>query len=109
MVGQVILSMPGYACMQCLGFLNEMVLKEEARKYGDAGEQPQVIWANGVLASTAVGILVNILCKWSNNAQNVFYLSYDGNLHTITDHPRLEKNGKILCAHYRIEKTGPIV
>lgn len=56
MSGQIITSVPGFPCMRCYGFLNEFVLDEEAKKYGVAGVRPQVIWPNGVLASTAVGV-----------------------------------------------------
>ena len=44
MFGQVILSMPGEACMKCMGFLNDRNLALEAQKYGDAGDNPQVVW-----------------------------------------------------------------
>ena len=50
MAGQIILSMPGHPCMQCLGFLSDKNLAKEAARYGDAGIRPQVVWANGVLA-----------------------------------------------------------
>jgi molybdopterin-synthase adenylyltransferase len=53
MGGQVILSMPGDLCMTCLGFLNENSLSKEAARYEAAGDRPQVVWSNGVLASTA--------------------------------------------------------
>ena len=56
MGGQVILSMPGFPCMFCMGFLTEEKLGREANNYGAAGGRPQVVWANGVLASTAVGL-----------------------------------------------------
>ena len=48
MAGQVILSMPGEACMACLGFLTPANLAKEAGRYGDAGIRPQVVWGNGV-------------------------------------------------------------
>ena len=49
--GQVIRSMPGSACMRCLGFITPHKLEVEAKKYGDAGNNPQVVWSNGLLAS----------------------------------------------------------
>jgi hypothetical protein len=36
----------------------------EAEKYGAAGSRPQVVWPNGVLASTAVGLAVQLLTPW---------------------------------------------
>ena len=41
--GQSILSLPGHACMRCMGFLTEEVLAREAGKYGAAGGKPQVV------------------------------------------------------------------
>ena len=61
--GQVILSLPSGPCMYCMGYLTEENLGKEAAKYGDAGGNPQVIWSNGILASTAVGIAVEFLSQ----------------------------------------------
>ena len=58
--GQIILTMPGYHCMRCFGFIRDDLLSAEAAKYGDAGEFPQVVRSNGVLASTAVGIATSL-------------------------------------------------
>ena len=41
--------------------ITEEKLKEEAAKYGAAGPDAQVIWPNGVLASTAVGLFVQLV------------------------------------------------
>ena len=51
--GQVVLSTPGEPCLRCLQLVTEERLKAEAQRYGVAGSRPQVIWPNGVLASTA--------------------------------------------------------
>ena len=58
--GQVVLSSPGRLCMRCMGLLTEAKLAEEAARYGKAGSRPQVVWPNGVLASTAVGLGVEL-------------------------------------------------
>jgi hypothetical protein len=108
MAGQIICSIPGNPCMQCLGFINETVLAEEAAKYGDAGEQPQVVWSNGVLASTAIGIVISLVTGWDKNFPQTYYLSYDGSKNLIFDHPRLKANSKSKCDHYPIEKSGTI-
>ena len=65
MGGQVILSMPDGPCMFCMQFLNEEKLAREARRYGDVGGRSQVVWPNGVLASTAVGIAIDLLTDWT--------------------------------------------
>ena len=59
--GQVVLSTPGSPCLRCCGVITDERLTEEAKKYGAAGSRPQVVWPNGVLASTAVGLAVRLL------------------------------------------------
>ena len=104
MSGQIILSMPGLPCMSCYGFLTEEKLAKEAAKYGKVGGRPQVVWPNGVLASTAVGVFVDLVTGWTRNSDGV-YLSYDGNSGKIVDHVRKQfTTGK--CDHFRIENTG---
>ena len=57
MAGQVLLSMPGFPCFKCAGFLNDDNLAKEAAKYGAAGGKPQVVWSNGILASNNLQFL----------------------------------------------------
>ncbi len=104
MAGQVILSMPGQACMTCLGFLSPGRLATEAAKYGDTGGRPQVIWPNGVLASTAVGVMVDLITGWTRQTDRLVYYSYDGNAGTVTPHVRLQYLEHTHCPHY--DPTG---
>lgn len=106
MAGQIILSMPGCACMWCLQFLDEEKLAREAQQYGDAGGRPQVVWPNGVLASTAVGIAVDLLTGWTGQRDTPVYLSYDGNTGVIRPHPRLQVLGRRPCPHYPPTSMG---
>ena len=87
--GQVITSLPGQACMRCLGFLNESAMKAEAGRYGNGGDRPQVIWPNGVLASTAIGLAALLLLKWHRHQTLCPYLVYDGNVGSLSPSPRL--------------------
>jgi hypothetical protein len=105
MSGQVILSMPGAPCMKCLGFLNEVTLAQEAAGYGDAGIRPQVVWANGILASAAVGIAVDLLTGWSTALQAPIYLEYDGNQSILRPSVRLDYVESV-CPHFPLEDTG---
>lgn len=105
MSGQVILSMPGLACMSCFGFLTEEKLSKEAAKYGNAGGRPQVVWPNGVLASTAIGVFVDLVTGWTGSNDSV-YLSYDGNTGKIQDHIRKQFSPKC-CEHYPLIEVGP--
>lgn len=77
--GQVIVSLPGNPCMRCLGFITDERLAEEAKQYGHAGGNPQVIWPNGILASTAVGKFVQMLSPWAQPMPLTLYTEYDGN------------------------------
>jgi tRNA A37 threonylcarbamoyladenosine dehydratase len=96
--GQVILSVAGGPCMRCLGFLRDELLAQEAAGYGAAGSRPQVVWSNGVLASTAVGLVVQLVLPWSGTASPV-YLEYDGNRGTIVPSPRLQY-APAQCTHF---------
>jgi hypothetical protein len=109
MAGQVILSAPGHACMKCLGFITSEKLAKEAQAYGAAGPRPQVVWPNGVMASTAVGLAVDALTGWTRASRAPVYVSYDGNKGVITEHPRLQYAHKV-CVHYPLENAGrPII
>ena len=98
--GQVILSMPGEICMKCMGFLHDDLLAREAANYGAAGSRPQVIWPNGVLASLAVGIFVQLVTPWNKNHKRVWYLEYDGNSQTVATSNRLSHASGIVCQHF---------
>lgn len=106
--GQVIGSIPGCSCFKCFGFLTEENLAKEAAKYGKVGGRPQVVWPNGVLASTAVGTLVEMITGWTNASKEQIYLSYNGNVGTIQEHIRA-KYAEKHCMHYLLEDAGPPV
>ncbi len=106
MSGQIVLSMPSFPCLECVSLLNTENLAREAAAYGDAGPRPQVVWANGVLASTAVGITVDLLTDWTKSLRNIVYLSYIGNNGTVTPHIRLNFLGNHTCPHYPISNVG---
>jgi molybdopterin/thiamine biosynthesis adenylyltransferase len=81
--GQVALSIPGMPCLRCMGILTEEDMKKEAEKYGVAGFRPQVVWPNGVLASTAVGCFMQMTTPWFAEMSMPILLEYDGNKQTI--------------------------
>jgi hypothetical protein len=98
--GQVILSLPGHLCMRCLGFLREELLAREAENYGAAGGKPQVVWANGALASAAVGVFTQLFTPWHKACTATVYLEYDGNTQTITNSSRLAHMSGRQCPHF---------
>lgn len=105
MAGQVILSMPGHPCLFCLGFLDDEKLSREATQYGAAGDRPQVVWANAIVASFAVGIAVDLLTDWTKRGPRIIYLSYEGNKNIVEDHPRVPYASK-KCLHHPTENVG---
>jgi hypothetical protein len=104
--GQIILSMPGKACLRCCGLINEERLALEANRYGAAGSRPQVVWANGMLASAAVGLIVQLLTPWFKDAPEFVYLDYDGNRGTLVPNDRMELLRDKVCQHHPSEETG---
>jgi hypothetical protein len=104
--GQVILSMPGAPCMRCCGFITDERLEQEAKRYGAAGSRPQVVWSNGVLASTAVGLLTQVLTPWYPNPPAFVFLDYDGNKGMITRNQRMDLLKNHVCPHHPPDETG---
>jgi len=108
--GQVILSSPGGVCMRCMGFLTEAKLAEEAARYGNAGSRPQVVWPNGVLASTAVGLGMELVTGWTCRRLSHAYLVYDGNKGTVGESKTLRNLDTSQCSHFSgIEVGDPIL
>jgi len=98
--GQVILSMPDQVCMRCLGFITEARLAREAEAYGAAGGRPQVIWPNGVLASSAVGLFMQLLTPWCDTEPGPIFLEYDGNSQSVSRSPVLDHLAGKKCDHF---------
>jgi hypothetical protein len=90
-----------------MGFLTEKALADEAKKYGGAGPRPQVVWANGVLASTAVGLAVEVLTNWTQKDRPPIYLDYRANESTVKVHSR-EKYAPKECSHFPPDQVGPV-
>jgi hypothetical protein len=98
--GQAIVSMPGAACMRCMGYLTDEILGKEAEHYGRAGGRPQVIWPNGVLASTIVGMFVQTFTPWSTQSAMPRYVEYDGNRHELRTSNRITIVAQKECPHF---------
>lgn len=104
--GQVILSSPGHHCLWCMGVLTEQRLQEEARRYGDAGGAPQVIWPNGVLGSIAVGLIMQCVTPWHSGGLAEAYLEYNGQTHEVKTSNRLKAIREAACTHYPAIQVG---
>lgn len=104
--GQVILSSHGHHCLWCMGVLSEKRLEAEAKKYGDAGGAPQVVWPNGVLGSLAVGLVMQLATSWHNAPLAEAYLEYDGQTHEVKISNRLKAIRGVPCPHYPANQVG---
>ncbi len=80
--------------------VKEKALAEEARRYGTAGAQPQVIWPNGVLASSAVGLVMQLIAPWHDAPVDAACLEYDGNSEAVTPSDRLRITRDRELTHY---------
>jgi hypothetical protein len=104
--GQVVLSMPGAPCLRCLGVVTEEALEEEGRNYGAAGGKPQVVWPNGVLASTAVALFMQVVTPWHGVVESGACLEYDGNAHTVQPSDRMRRLRSRACPHRLLTDLG---
>jgi hypothetical protein len=98
-VGQVALSMPGRPCLRCMGVVRNSDVAEEARRYDAAGDKPQVVWPNGVLASIAVGIAMQLIVPWHDAHVECALFEYNGNTNTIVKSNVLQELSAT-CPHF---------
>jgi len=103
--GQAILSMPGELCMHCLQFLTGRNLAEEVQRY-DKSPQPQVVWPNGTLASSAIGYALGMLTAWSGENRPVCRIDYRGSALGLTPAPIAEMLRGKVCPHYPLSQAG---
>lgn len=82
-VGQVMLSLPQQPCLRCVGIVSDHRIADEEQRYGAAGARPQVVWSNGVLASLAVGVAVQLRTPWAENQESWGLWEFDGNANVI--------------------------
>lgn len=104
--GQVVLITPGSPCLRCMGLVTDEALAQEARNYGAAGGKPQVVWPNGLLASTAVGLFTQLICPWHGEARSSVFLEYDGNKGTLTPSKSFAFVADRPCAHFHADEAG---
>jgi len=98
--GQVALSLPGGPCLRCMGIVTNKALELEYQGYGAAGGRPQVIWPNGVLASTAIGQYMAMILPWENRPAYSLLKEYDGNRQEITESQKSTLLSQVNCSHY---------
>ena len=104
--GQIVRSCPGEPCLRCCGIVTDERLRREAEAYGAAGGRPQVVWPNGVLASTAVGLAIQMLTPWFQPERGFSYLEYDGNRSTVRESARMQHLKGRTCPHHPPTDTG---
>jgi hypothetical protein len=96
--GQIALSLPGGPCMWCMAVLTDARIAEEVARYGAAGARQQVVWPNGVLASSAVGMFVRLVTPWTSQSGEVL-LEYDGNKGTVVESMKISYLPST-CTHF---------
>ncbi len=105
--GQTVMSLPGELCLKCMGFLTDELIALEAHNYGAAGVKPQVVWPNGVLASMAVGLFMQMYTPWHRADHPKLYLEYDGNDCEVKLTPRWPYLEGKQCPHFnQVEDVG---
>src|SRR5882724_6712681 len=100
------LGSPEHCCPCRLGVITQRKLNEEAAQYGAAGPKAQVVWPNGVLASSAVGLFVQLVSPWQNSSSASAYLEYNGNVPTLLPSPRIEFAINQPCSHFSCTDVG---
>jgi molybdopterin/thiamine biosynthesis adenylyltransferase len=103
--GQCAVSMPGSHCLRCLNVITDQNLAEEAADYG-AGAQPQVVWPNGILASTAVGFAMQMFTGWAGNTAPPARLDYKGFEQSVSPSNLVQALKGISCLHFGVEDLG---
>lgn len=79
--GQVITSIPGFACMRCWFLDDETLKKEPPPGYDrdpDAPGDPQVVSMNGTLASEACNCVLDMITGFSGGERGARVWRYDG-------------------------------
>lgn len=104
--GQIATSLPGMHCLRCYGIVREDLLVAEAARYGSAGGRPQVVWPNGVLASTAVGVFVQLVAPWRVPEAASLLIGYDGDKMVLEHDRRLAALSGASCPHFPPEDVG---
>jgi molybdopterin/thiamine biosynthesis adenylyltransferase len=104
--GQVVLITPGSPCLRCMGLVTDEALAQEARNYGAAGGKPQVVWPNGVLASTAIGLFTQLMSPWHVGASASAFLEYDGNKGTLLPSKSFAFVEERTCPHFYPDEAG---
>jgi molybdopterin-synthase adenylyltransferase len=104
--GQVVLITPGSPCLRCMGLVTEEALAQEARNYGAAGGKPQVVWPNGLLASTAVGLFTQLICPWHGETRASAFLEYDGNKGALLPSKGFAFIEGRQCSHFYPDEAG---
>lgn len=100
--GQAALSLPGLLCLQCMQVVREEDLVRE--RYGVAGGRPQVVWPNGILASIAVGFVIQLLTPWTAPiGPQLLFL--EGNRQEVRRHPWVDDHRTMPCPHYPINES----
>jgi len=103
--GQIAASLPTGQCLRCMGIVTDERLAQDRLGYAiAAAPDQQVVSMNGVLASEAVNIALDLLTGYSRRRDASTYISYDALLHSLRPHPLFDASRT--CDHFLIENAG---
>jgi hypothetical protein len=92
--------------MSTKAFLTDEKLAAEGSAMATRVIVRQVIWPNGVLASTAVGLAVDLVTNWTRSNRSHAYLAYDGNEGTVRESLTLRNIAIKRCPHFLDDEVG---
>lgn len=102
--GQVVTSLPGGPCLQCVHVVTDESLAADREEYVAGAPEQQVISMNGILASQAVNTVVALMTDYGGRHRPPTYIAYDGLRHEFRRHPVFPESA--ICPHYDVEDAG---
>jgi len=102
--GQVVTSLPGGPCLQCVRVVTNENLAADREEYVAGAPEQQVVSMNGILASQAVNTVVALMTDYGGQYRPPTYLAYDGLRHELRRHPVFPESAS--CRHYDVADAG---
>jgi len=102
--GQVVTSLPGGPCLECMKIITAESLAADREEYISGSPEQQVVSMNGLLASQAVNTVLSLITGFGGPYRPPVYLTYDGLLHEMRPHPLYPDSEP--CSHYVVADAG---
>ncbi len=102
--GQVVTSLPGGPCLQCVRVVTDESLAADREEYVAGAPEQQVVSMNGILASQAVNTVVALMTNYGGEHRPPTYVTYDGLRHEVRRHLVFPESD--ICVHYDVADAG---